>query len=101
MTKDQFIDLLESKGYSYRIDGERIVVDGEGDVWFGGLTSLPPNVEFRNGGNVVLSSLKHLPLYDIDLVFQNTRDLGFDGGWISSREFPESRWTSTELIIEQ
>jgi hypothetical protein len=98
MTKDQFIDLLESKGYSYHLEGETLVVNGEGDVWFGGLTSLPSNTKFRNVGNVVLSSLKQLPLDDPDLLFQNTRDLGFCGGWISQREFPESRWKMKELI---
>jgi len=136
MTREEFISYLESKKYSYHIEGESTIVDHDGDVWLSRLEALPPNVEFRNGGNVDLDgitilndgihfrnggrsvwigalkrlpnsvqfrnrsnlwldNLRHLPLEDLDHVFQNTEDIQICGDWMCNQEFPESRWEST------
>jgi len=73
MTREDFISVLEEKRYSYQEEGERIIVDHEGDVWLDGLNSLPDNIEFINDGYVWLPSLKSLPA---DVQFNN-------GGWVS------------------
>jgi hypothetical protein len=117
MTREEFIQVLEKKGYRYHLDGERIIVDDYGYVWSdsiksipsgivfkngGGvslrsLTSLPENVEFRNGGNVWLDGLARLSIEDLDYMFQNKGDVRFDGEWAEEREFPESRWRLVRL----
>jgi hypothetical protein len=81
MTREEFISILEEKGYSYRIEGERIIVDHDGfvnipeletlpenvefrnllDVWLTGLETLPSGVEFRNGRTIWLNSITSLP----------------------------------------
>jgi len=61
MTRDQFIKVLEKKGYSYRIEGKNLVVDYKGDVSLDSLTSMPADVQFKNEGNVSLDRLKSLP----------------------------------------
>ncbi len=61
MTQKSFIKILEEKGYSYKTEGDKIVVTHRGRVYLRSLTSLPPGVEFKNGGNVDLSSLTSLP----------------------------------------
>ena len=61
MTRDEFIKVLDEKGYSYEIVGDKIIVTCGGHVWLGSLTSLPPGVEFRNRGYVELDSLTYLP----------------------------------------
>jgi len=117
MKREEFIQVLEKKGYSYRIDGETLIVDHDGDVWLMGLTSLPENVEFKNEGNVSLPSLKSLPagvqfenggyvylrslnrlsLADMDSVFQNKADAFIGEYWINDQEFLESRWRLASL----
>ena len=60
MTREEFIELLEEKGYSYKIEGDKIVVtrgDLDGDVSLWSLETLPSGVEFSNGGDVKLTSL--------------------------------------------
>jgi len=61
MTREEFIKVLEKEGYSYKLEGDKIVVTDEGHVNLGSLTSLPTGVEFRNGGHVNLGSLTSLP----------------------------------------
>ena len=63
MTQKEFIKVLDEKGYSYEIEGAKIIVTGDGDVnvRLNSLTSLPPGVEFRNGGYANLDSLPSLP----------------------------------------
>ena len=61
MTQKEFIELLDEKGYSYEIEGDKIVVTNEGAVDLNSLPSLPPGVEFRNEGAVDLNSLPSLP----------------------------------------
>ena len=57
MTREAFIKVLDEKGCSYDIEGDRIIVTGEVDVYLESLTSLPPGVEFKNGGDVLLDAL--------------------------------------------
>ena len=57
MTREEFIEILKKEGYSYKIEGDKLVVTGNGDVWLDSLTSLPPGVVFKNRGRVYLRSL--------------------------------------------
>ena len=69
MTQEEFIKVLEFVGYSYEIEGDKLVVTHEGDLEFNLLKELPPNLVFRNrlktieyrGCNVYLKSLETLP----------------------------------------
>jgi len=61
MSREEFINELDKKGYSYEIQGDKLVVTHEWDVRLNSLTSLPPGVVFRNGGDVSLDSLTSLP----------------------------------------
>ena len=81
MTREEFIEVLDDKLYSYKMEGNKVTVTheryinlnslktlppgvvfrNEGDVALGSLTSLPSGVEFRNGLGVDLDSLKTLP----------------------------------------
>ena len=62
MTREEFKKVLEEKGYSYEIKGDKIVVTcWNWDVDLSSLETLPPDVEFRNGCNVYLYSLETLP----------------------------------------
>ena len=61
MTQEEFIRVLDKKRYSYEIKGDKIIVTYKGTVYLRGLTSLPPGVEFKNGGNVHLNDLTSLP----------------------------------------
>ncbi len=61
MSREEFIKVLDSEGYSYEIEVDRIVVTYEEHVYLSSLTSLPPGVVFKNGGSVWLRSLTSLP----------------------------------------
>ena len=83
MTKEEFIKVLENKRYSYKIEGDKIVVtlrgtggvdlrsigtipsgtvfDNKGYVDLTSLEALPPGVQFKNGWYVNLGSLKSIP----------------------------------------
>ena len=61
MTQEEFIEILNKKRYSYEIQGDKIVILSKGDVKLFYVTSLPPGVEFRNGGEVWLDSLEIIP----------------------------------------
>ena len=64
MTREEFIEVLDEKGYSYEIEGDKIVVT-KGDeirrVMLRSLKTLPLGVEFKNGGDVDLRSLETIP----------------------------------------
>jgi hypothetical protein len=60
MTQEEFIKVLNREKYSYEIEGDQIVVTHKGGVYLNALTSLPPDVEFRNEGAVLLRSLTSL-----------------------------------------
>ena len=72
MTREEFIQVLDKKGYSYKIEGDNIVVTHGGSVWLDSLTSLPPGVEFNNKEDVYLDRLTSL---SPDVVFNNGRDV--------------------------
>ena len=61
MTQEEFIKVLDEKGYSYEIEGDKIVVNHKRFVDLRSLTSLPPDVVFNNGEGVNLRSLTYLP----------------------------------------
>ena len=61
MTREEFIEILKKEGYSYKIEGDKIVVTYGYGVDLSALTSIPPGVEFKNGGYVDLESLTSLP----------------------------------------
>jgi hypothetical protein len=64
MTQEEFIKVLDKKGYSYEMMGDSVVVNGgdsEGVVYLESLTSLPPGVVFKNEWDVNLRSLTSLP----------------------------------------
>ena len=61
MTGEAFIKELDKKGYSYEIEGDRIIVNWNWHVYLNALTSLPPGVVFKNKGVVYLDSLTSLP----------------------------------------
>ena len=69
MTQEEFIKVLDEEGYSYKIEGDKIVVlTGVSNGFthhiffnFKSLKSLPPGVVFSNTGGVHLESLKSLP----------------------------------------
>jgi len=78
MTQEEFIEVLKEEGYSYEIEGDKIIVTHRGhrgNVYLGALTSLPPGVEFKNGGGVDLESLKSLPPR---VVFMNGGSVSLD-----------------------
>jgi hypothetical protein len=61
MTREEFIKILDKKEYSYKIQGNKVIVTHKGNVDLRDLTSLPPGVEFRNKGSLWLDSLTSLP----------------------------------------
>ena len=75
MNKEEFSKVLNREKYSYEIQGDKLVVTHEWTVYLNSLTSLPPGVEFKNKGDVVLFSLTYLPP---DVVFKNKGDVYLD-----------------------
>ena len=61
MTREKFIEVLDEKGYSYEIEGDKLVVTHEGGVDLESLTSLPPGVVFENRRGVYLRALTSIP----------------------------------------
>ena len=75
MTQEEFIKKLKREDYSYEIQGDKLVVTHERGVSLYGLKSLPPGVEFMNGGYVSLNALTSLPP---GVVFRNGGDVWLD-----------------------
>ena len=61
MTQEAFIKVLNKEKYSYKIEGDKIVITHEGYVNLIALTSLPPGVVFKNRGGIYLIALTSLP----------------------------------------
>ena len=61
MTREEFIEILRKKRYSYKMEGDKIVITHGWWVDLDGLETLPPGVAFKNRGHVLLSSLETLP----------------------------------------
>ena len=82
MTREEFTNVLDDYGYSYEIEGDRIIVTYKEGVWLDALTSLPPGVEFKNKGVVYLSALTSIPP---GVEFRNGGMVNLEsmiGGWI-------------------
>jgi len=73
MTREEFTKILDEKGYSYEIEGDKIIVTPKSDVYLNSLPSIPPSVEFKNEGDVGLGSLTSLPP---SVEFKNEGDVG-------------------------
>ena len=61
MTREEFIQILKKEKYSYKIKGDNLVVTHKDNVDLYSLTSIPPDVVFKNVGYVWLESLTSLP----------------------------------------
>ena len=72
MTREAFIEVLKREDYSYKIEGDKIVVTDEEGVWLQSLTSIPSGVVFKNEGDVYLRALTSLPP---GVVFENGGDV--------------------------
>jgi hypothetical protein len=68
MTREEFIKVLDKGGYSYTIEGDRVIVTHPGLVNLKSLQTLPQGIEFNNRGDVHLRSLQTLPQ---GIVFNN------------------------------
>ena len=76
MTREEFIKELNKKGYSYEIEGDKIVVTHKGDIiLFNNFNSIPSGVEFNSNGVVYLYELKDLPS---EVIFNNKGDVVLD-----------------------
>jgi len=73
MTREEFIEQLDYMGVPYKIEGDKIVVNGT-NIKLNLLDSIPSGVRFDNRIGVSLVSLKHLPP---DVVFFNREDVFF------------------------
>ena len=81
MTREEFIKELKAQGYSYEMDGDKLVVTHFGLVDLRYLEALPSGIEFKNKGNVYLNSLQTLPQ---GIEFKNRGDVNLTsliGGW--------------------
>ena len=76
MTREEFIEILDRERYSYKIEGDLIVVTGNRHVSLKSVTSLPPGVVFGNDGIVDLESLTSIPS---GVEFRNVADV-----WLSA-----------------
>ena len=61
MARKEFIEELDDKGYSYEIEGNKIIVTDGGSIDLRYLKSLPQGVEFRYGASIDLNSLETIP----------------------------------------
>ena len=104
MTREEFIEILKVKGYPYKIERDKIVITYGWSVVLANLKSLPPGVEFKNGGSVILGLLETLPpsvefkngghvnLSGLEtlppgVAFENDLDVKIKGlGWVNDNE---------------
>ena len=95
MTREGFIKKLDDLGYSYVLDGDKIVVTHYTNVYLNNITELPDNVCFANGASVYLSNLVKLSK---GLEFRNLGSVNmslikdFSGALFANRE---SVWTES------
>ena len=60
MTREEFIKILDDEGgYSYVIEGDKIIVTGGG--FFPNLKTIPSGVQFNNNGDLYFNLLKTIP----------------------------------------
>ena len=104
MTREAFIEILKEKGYSYEMEGGKIIVTYHGSVYLRNLEAPPPGVHFENGGSVNLENLQTLPpdmefknrgnvwLENLETIppgveFKNDGDVKIKGlGWVEDNE---------------
>ena len=98
MTKEEFIKVLEGEGYSYEIEGDKIIVTHKWNVDLRNLTSIPPGVEFMNVGWVDLDRLTSLPP---DVEFNNGGNVDLDAltSIPPGVEFNNGRWVNLGSLI--
>ena len=68
MTREEFIEVLNQGGHSYRKEGNKLVVTDYHGIDLG-VTHIPPGVEFSNNSYVYLDSLEEIPS---DIKFRNS-----------------------------
>ena len=81
MTREEFIKELEGEGYSYEIEGNKIVVTHDASVWLNPLETLPSDVVFDNEADVYLRSLTSI---SSGVEFKNRGTVNLEsliGGW--------------------
>ena len=61
MTREEFIKVLDEKGYSYKIKEDKLVVTGNRHVYLNSLKTLPPDVKFNNRWDARFELLETLP----------------------------------------
>jgi hypothetical protein len=105
MTREEFIEILNRRYYSWASEGNNIVITDRGEIDLD-ITSIPPNVEFRNDTYVYLDSLKSLPpnikfknrgsvsLYALnsippEITFENGRGVWLDSFGIDTKDAEE------------
>jgi hypothetical protein len=60
MTREEFIKILDDKGYAYEIKRDKVIVL-QGSAHLQALETLPSGIVFNNVGDVYLDSLETLP----------------------------------------
>ena len=79
MTQKEFIKVLDEKGISYEMEGDKIVViDVKGimeNVILDHIKTLPPNVKFMNSGEVDLEEVLKIPK---GIIFENGDNVSLD-----------------------
>jgi hypothetical protein len=77
MTNEEFINVLDEKGYSHEIEGDKLIVINTNhngivnpSIDLQEITSIPPNVIFNNSGYVFLTKLTSIPP---NVTFNNRR----------------------------
>ena len=105
MTREEFIEVLNDGGHSYKEIGDRLVIIDYGGldlgitdipsgvefrnssyVYLDSLVNLPPDTKFKNLGSVSLHSLKSIPT---DVTFENGRGVWLDSFGIDTKDSEE------------
>jgi hypothetical protein len=105
MTREEFIEILNLRYYSWTSEGNNIVITERGEidlyikslppniefrndtyVYLDSLESLPPNIKFKNGGSVSLHSLRSIPP---EVTFENGRGVWLDYLGIDTKDSEE------------
>ena len=98
MTQEEFIEVLKKEKYSYKIKGDNLVVTHKDNVDLYSLTSIPPDVVFKNVGYVWLESLTSLPP---GVVFNNEGHIflgSLSGDWFDTWKGNIEGIDSTRLL---
>jgi hypothetical protein len=98
MTQEEFIKVLDSRGLSYNIEDDRVILNDWGLVHLNSLEIIPEGIEFDNGGDVYLNSINALPK---GTVFNNGGDINLKsliGGWFSQWEGKIRRISTKSLL---